>query len=101
MQPQSIEIDELGKAFITVSSFEYTPMQMQTLYRFLSQYALDFHTDEIRKVFKDKVQVVDALKVLNSFATHYQNEEEIYEEFQDEVENLLITINQNEEGLIL
>jgi hypothetical protein len=101
MQPQSIEIDELGKAFITVSSFEYTPLQMQTLYRFLSQYALDFHGDDIRKVFKDKVQVIDALKVLNSFATHYQNEEEIYEEFQDEVEDLLISMNQNEEGLIL
>lgn len=99
MQPQAVEIDELGNAFVTISSYEYTPDQMKALYRFLSQYALDFHTDDAKRLFKDKIQVVDALKILNDFASHYQNEEEIYEEFQDEVDNLLIAINQNEEGI--
>lgn len=101
MHPQALEIEEVSKAFIALSSLEYTPIQMQTLYRFLNQYALDFHVDEINKVFADKIQIIDALKVMNNFASHYQNEEEIFNEFQDEVDNLLLAINQNEEGLIL
>jgi hypothetical protein len=99
MQPQAIEIDELGNAFQALSSHEYTPDQMKLLARFLNQYALDYHADEVKRIFKDKIKVADALKTMHDYASHYQNEEDVYEEFQDEVDYLLIAINQNEEGI--
>ena len=42
---------------------------------------------------------MDALKVLHTFSNHYQNESDIYAEFQDEVEELIISINELESGI--
>ena len=70
MYPQSYEIDEVGNAFIALSTPAYTPPQHIYLIRYLQQYALDFNEPEIQKIFSDKLQAVDALKALNHFSNH-------------------------------
>ncbi|MCS5710986.1 hypothetical protein [Candidatus Berkiella aquae] len=94
MQPTPYEIDEVGNAFVTIGSSEYTSPQTDFLLNFLQRYAQDLHESELTKIFHDKIEISDALKTLNVFANHYQNESEIIAEFQDEIEELIITINE-------
>lgn len=101
MYPQSYEIDEVGNAFITVSTPQYTPDQQVFLNRFLSDFAQGYNEAEVKKIFNDKIQVMDALKILHSFAVHYQNESEVFQEFKEEIEDLLINLNQKEEGIFI
>lgn len=99
MHPQSYEIEQVGQAFITIGTPEYTPEQQNYLTNILNEYAQDVNKDELIKIFKDKIQVADAIKILNDFALHYQNEKEVIDEFNEEIENLLISINQYDEGV--
>jgi hypothetical protein len=101
MYPQPIEIDELGNAFIAISTPEYTPMQHKFLISFLKDYAVDLNKENAKKVFNDKISVIDALNVLNGFVNHYHDENEVITEFKDEIEHLILALNSAEEGLII
>lgn len=94
MQPTPYEIDEVGNAFVAIGSSDYTPSQTDFLMNFLQRYAQDLHESELTKIFHDKTEISDALKTLHTFANHYQNESEVFAEFQDEIEELIITINE-------
>lgn len=100
MHPQTFEIEEVGQAFIVIGTPEYTPEQQSYLNSILNEYVQEVDKDELSKIFKDKIQVADAIKTLNDFATHYQDEKEIIDEFNEEIENLLITINQYDDGIV-
>lgn len=100
MHPQAYEIEEVGQAFITIGTPEYTPEQQDYLNSILNEYVQEVDKDELTKIFKDKIQVADAIKTLNDFANHYQDEKEIIDEFNEEIENLLITINQYDDGIV-
>ncbi len=93
MLPQESEIEELGKAFTDINLPEYTADQMKFLKDFLNNSALDLNKDMMKKVFRDKIQVMDALVTLNEFASHYENEKALIDEFKEELELLLISIN--------
>lgn len=98
MLPQELEIEELGQAFVDINTPEYTTDQMKFLKDFLNNNALDLNIDMMKKVFRDKIQVMDALVTLNEFASHYENEKPLIDEFKEELELLLISIN-NEVGI--
>jgi|GEM_PF-5276091 len=99
MQPTSYEIDEVGNAFIAVGSSDYSPDQVDFLMEFLQRYAQDLHEGELIKIFDDKLEIVDALKTLHTFANHYQNENDVFTEFQDEIEELIINMNESEDNI--
>lgn len=99
MQPTPYEIDEVGNAFVAIGSSDYNPSQTSFLMDFLQRYAQDLHETELNKVFDDKLDIVDALKTLHTFANHYQNESDVFTEFQDEIEELIITINESEDKI--
>ncbi|MBI2792070.1 MAG: hypothetical protein HYX61_08930 [Gammaproteobacteria bacterium] len=101
MYPQAMEIEEVGQAFIDITTPEYTPEQHKYLNEFLKGHAIDLNKDAARKVFKDKIQVVDALITLNEFANHYHDEKAILDEFKDEIEYLIITLNGSDDGLMI
>ncbi len=98
MYPQPIEIDELGAAFIAINMPEYNIEQRRFLKEFLSNHAVDLNKESMKKTFKDKIQVMDALAILNQFANHYEHEKGLMDEFKEEIEFLLITIS-DEEGI--
>ncbi len=98
MYPQPIEIDELGAAFIAINMPEYNTEQRRFLKEFLSNHAVDLNKESMKKTFKDKIQVMDALAILNQFANHYEHEKGLIDEFKEEIEFLLITIS-DEEGI--
>ncbi len=100
MELQQLEIDELGNAFVVISSPEYTPEQLKFLTGFLNSHALDLNKEMMKKTFNDKIPVIDALNVLNGFATHYHSEKPIIDEFQEECEHLVIALN-DMEGLTI
>ncbi len=99
MQPTSYEIDEVGSAFVAIGSSDYSPSQADFLMDFLQRYAQDLHEVELAKVFNDKLEIVDALKTLHTFANHYQNEGDVFTEFQDEIEELIINMNESEDRI--
>lgn len=99
MQPTSYEIDEVGNAFVAIGSSDYSPEQSEFLMEFLTRYAQDLHEIELVKVFNDKIEIVDALKTLHTFANHYQNENDVFTEFQDEIEELIINMNESEDKI--
>lgn len=94
MQPTPYEIDEVGNAFVAIGSADYNPSQTDFLMNFLQRYAQDLHESELIKIFHDKMEILDALKTLHTFANHYQNESDVFAEFQDEIEELIININE-------
>ncbi len=98
MLPQEIEIEELGQAFVAINLPEYNTDQTKFLKDFLGNNAIDLNKDSMKKIFKDKIQVMDALTLLHDFANHYENEKPLIDEFKEELELLLISIN-DEEGI--
>lgn len=100
-QPNAYEIDEVGNAFITIGSFDYTPTQKAYLDRFLRDYGQDLNENEMKKIFSDKIEIIDAIKVLYAFANHYQDEKDVFSEFKDEMDELIITLNGKNEGIII
>ncbi|MBS0288528.1 MAG: hypothetical protein JSS07_00655 [Proteobacteria bacterium] len=100
MQPQQIELDELTTAFVALSIPTYAADQMNFLTEFLTNKAIDLNTEKMKKIFKDKIQVIDALIILNEFANRYENEKPLIDEFQEEIENLQIVLN-DEVGLTI
>ncbi|MGE3318719.1 MAG: hypothetical protein AB7I18_05430 [Candidatus Berkiella sp.] len=99
MQPTPYEIDEVGNAFVAIGSSAYNPSQTGFILDFLQRYAQDLHESELNKLFTDKLDIADALKILHTFANHYQNENDVFTEFQDEIEELIITINESEDRI--
>ena len=93
MLTQESEIEELGKAFTDINLPEYPADKLKFLPDFLNNSALDLNKDMMKKVFRDKIQVMDALVTLNEFASHYENEKALIDEFKEELELLLISIN--------
>ncbi|MGD9592839.1 MAG: hypothetical protein AB7V32_09995 [Candidatus Berkiella sp.] len=93
MLPQKPEIEELGEAFLAINLPEYNSEQMKYLKEFLGNSAIDLNKDVMKKIFKDKIQVMDAMILLHEFVNHYENEKELIDEFKEEVELLLISIN--------
>ncbi len=98
MLPQDIEVEELSQAFLAINSPEYNPDQIKFLKEFLGNSAFDLNKESMKKVFKDKIHVMDALTMLNDFANQYENERPLIDEFKEEVEFLLLSIN-DEEGI--
>lgn len=98
MYPQPIEIDELGAAFIAINMPEYSSEQIKFLKDFLGNHAVDLNKESMKKIFKDKIQVMDAINALHDFASHYEHEKQLIDEFREEVEFLLLSIN-DEEGI--
>lgn len=101
MQPQAFEIEEVGNAFISIGYPEYTPLQQEFLNQFLRQCAQELDEENMKKVFDNETEIINALKSLHSFAKQYQNEAEIFNEFKEEIDDLLITLNETDEGLII
>jgi len=101
MPPSAYEIDEVGNAFISISYLDYTNEERNQLNRFLHQHGKAFDEDGIKTAFKTKPEIIQAIRTLHQFATQYENEKEIFSEFKEEIDHLLITINQAEGGLIL
>jgi hypothetical protein len=101
MQPQAKEIEEVGNAFISLGYPEYTPQQQEFLNEFLKQAAQNLNETDLGKIFGENVEVKSAIKSLHQFAKSYQNEEEIFAEFKEEIDDLLITLNDADEGLII
>lgn len=99
MQPQPMEIEEVCNAFLSLASQNYTSEQLVFINRFLRFNALDYNENEIHQTFVNNVRVIDNLKTLHHFAPHYQNETDIYQEFQDQIEDLIMEINGNDAGL--
>lgn len=101
MYPQSSEIEIVGEAFVTVSTPDYNDDQKEYLNRFLSDYAQDLNQQELKKIFGDKIEIMDALKTLNEFANQYQDEKDIFDEFKEEIEDLLISLNERQDGIMI
>lgn len=59
---------------------------------FLQNYALELNNEQMISSLTQNQEAIESLKILNKFATTYQ-EHEIMEEFQEELNELLITIN--------
>lgn len=100
-QPNPYEIDEVGNAFIAIGSLDYTPAQRAYLDKFLRDYGQDLNESEMKKIFSDKIEIIDAINTLYAFASHYQDEKEIFSEFKDEMDELIITLNGKNEGIFV
>ncbi len=99
MYPPNYEIEEVGNAFIAIAHHDYTDAQMQFLDQFLREYARDLDETQMKKIFKDKIDIADAIKVLYDFANHYQDEKDIFNEFKEEMDELVVILNASESGI--
>lgn len=100
MAPSQAEIDAVGDAFISLSFQSYTKEQQECLNRFLNQYAASMDSTEIDSLFKELPETIEAIKELNKFANEF-HEKEIYQEFKEEVDDLLINLNGQNGGFLI
>lgn len=93
MYPNNYVIEEIGNAFIAIAHQHYSVSQRSFLQQFLRDYARDLNEIEMKKIFYDKIDIADAVKVLYDFANSYQDETEIFVEFKQEMDELVINLN--------
>lgn len=101
MHPNRQEIEEVGDAFLALGYMTFTPKEQDYLSRFLNQYAKEYNDAEVKALYKDKDNVIQAFKTLNNFAKEYQNEKEVIQEFNEEIYDLLINLNRKNEGIMI
>lgn len=97
MYPNPYEIEAVGNAFISIGHLDYNSEQFAYLQQYLRNYAQEFDESEVKMLFSDKSEIIDAIKTLHHFALQYQSEQAIYNEFREEVEELIITLNDKED----
>ena len=93
MKANPYEIEQAGNAIMVLMELNYSPQQMDTLNQFLKSHALDLDDMAISEIFGNELKAIDALRALHDFAFQFQNEEDLFEAFESELENLYIAIN--------
>lgn len=101
MQPNYEEIKTVGDAFITLGYETLSPQENEYLNHFLKQYAKNYDDAKINVLFKNKGELIQALKTLNDFAKKYQADESVIQEFNEEIYDLLINLNRKGEGITI
>lgn len=91
MQPSKDELDQVGFAFVTLGTVPFSPEERHHLTHFLHQSAIEFDEKKVQRVFKYEA-AINAMKTLHNFASDYQ-EHEIMHEFNDEILDLLLNVN--------
>lgn len=99
MHPDHQEIVEVGDAFISLAYTEYSPKEQEFIDKFLNQYATVFNESEINGLFKNKTNIIQAIKTLNDFTQKYKSDEDVIQEFNEEIHDLLINLNGNRESI--
>lgn len=99
MQPNAYQIEEVGNALITIGHTDYSKEQQDYLNVFLKDYGQDLNETEMKKMFNNKIEIHDAIKTLYEFASHFQDEKDIYAEFRQEIDELVIMINEQDDWL--
>lgn len=101
MQPNYEEIKDVGDAFISLGYETLSPQESEYLNHFLKQYAKDYDDAKINTVFKNKNNIIQAFRILNNFAKKYQADDNVIQEFNEEIYDLLINLNRKNEGIII
>lgn len=99
MQPSAYEIEQVGNAFVAIGYLDYSNEQLVFLNRFVRDYARNLNIQEANKLFTDNSQVIEALQILHNFTLQYHNDQDIYQQFKDEMEELTIMLNGKEEWI--
>ena len=99
MKPDPQQIEQVGQAFMDIASYPYTPEQQEYLNDFLISVAQSHDEPTARKLFNDKPPIIEAINALAQFSTQYQQNEDIMNEFKDEIDNLLLKLNEPESGI--
>jgi len=99
MQASSDDIEQVGHAIIIIGTPAYSNEQHAYLQQFLNRYAQSLSQDEeaqLNKIFHDKTQIIDAIKLLHAFALQYKDYKQIINEFNEELEDLQMTLNKKD-----
>lgn len=99
VQPTNNEIEEISSAFVTLGIVPFSAEERRHLTRFLHQSAIEFNEQEAQKVFSHEI-AIEAMKTLNLFANNYQDHE-IMHEFNDEIVDLLLNVNNMHGALVI
>lgn len=93
MKPNDFEMERVGNAIVTLLELDYTPEQLDCLNPFLKGHGLDLNDMKMNEIFKNELRAMDAIRILHDFAFQFQNEEDFFEEFSTELDNVFISIN--------
>ncbi|MFI4938640.1 MAG: hypothetical protein ACHQJ6_09085 [Candidatus Berkiellales bacterium] len=99
MQPNAYEIEEVGNALIVIGHSDYSKEQQESINTFLRSYGQELNEPEMKKIFNNNIEILDAIKTLNEFANHFQDEKDIYAEFKQEIDELIIMINDQDDWI--
>jgi len=99
MMLEKEEMEKLGQAFIFLGYSSYNSKQQEFITEFLKKYAENWQEEKINTLFNQNTEMIKSLKVLNQFVTKYRSQEELYNEFKDELNELMISINGRDETI--
>lgn len=100
MKPSDVEIEQVGQSIIALTNGDYSMPQCTAIHEFLKGHALDLNDVKMSKIFSNQLQVMDAIRTLHEFAFQFQSEEELFDEFVSNLDQIadMITASDSNSG---